>query len=38
LVNAAIGQLKDGNTLKFNVNIKNPQAIIDEADALKGNE
>merc|ERR1719284_1083147 len=28
LVNAALGQLKAGNTLKFNVNIKNPQAII----------
>merc|ERR1719394_1730061 len=38
LVNAALGQLKAGNTLKFNVNIKNPQAIIDEAEALKGND
>ena len=38
LVNAALGQLKAGNTLKFNVNIKNPQAIIDEAEALKGTD
>ena len=37
-VNAALGQLKAGNTLKFNVNIKNPQAIIDKAEALKGND
>ena len=38
LVNAALGKLKAGNTLKFNVNIENPQAIIDEAEALKGSD
>merc|ERR1712108_55439 len=36
LVKAGLEQLKAGNTLKFSVNIKNPQAIIDEAEALKG--
>ena len=36
LVKAGLEQLKAGNTLKFNVNIKNPQAIIDKAEALKG--
>merc|ERR1712025_688289 len=36
LVKAGLEQLKAGNTLKFSVNIKNPQAIIDGAEALKG--
>ena len=28
--------LQAGNTLKLNVNIKNPQAIIDKAEAPRG--
>ena len=28
--------LQAGNTLKLNVIIKNPQAIIDKAEALRG--
>ena len=28
--------LQAGNTLRLNVNIKNPQAIIDKAEALRG--
>merc|ERR1712108_36653 len=33
LVNGALGQLKAGNTLKLDVNIRNPQAIMDKAEA-----